>query len=316
MTFPGRDASSRIAVSVCTRNRPTDLRRALTSLASSSMRPGQILVSDDSDDLLRHEAALVCRDFPGVTYLSGPRRGLSANRNNCLAHLSPNVEIVLFIDDDVVVPRDFLARIVRALRRAPERTIVTGFEYRDGFRVTPHNCSFWGHQEKDPKDAGDVHAICINAAAFPRALFDSVRFDELLWYGSDEIDLCARAEEAGFQVVFDPALFVYHHRSPVNRTEYVHFQDASRLYTTYKRYRWIERRRGKAGLYALLASAHLLASVAVRRRRVSDLRLALRAIRTARSYGRAYRSSTSSSRSGRQRDRGERPVVKSATEEG
>jgi GT2 family glycosyltransferase len=296
MTLPSGDGSSRVALCVCTRNRPTELRRALTSVALSSMRPDQILVSDDSDDHLQHEAALVCNDLPGVTYLSGPRRGLSANRNNCLAHLSPNIEIVLFIDDDVVVPPEFLSRAVETFRRAPERSVVTGFEYRDGFRVTPHNCSFWGHQEKEPQGAGDVHAICINAAAFPRVLFDSVRFDELLWYGSDEIDLCARAEQAGFRVVFDPALFVYHGRSPVNRTEYVAFQDSSRLYTTYKRYRWIEKRRGKAALYAILAPAHLLASVALKRRRLQDVALAARAIATARRYARTYRRSTTSER--------------------
>jgi GT2 family glycosyltransferase len=293
VTVPGPDASSRIALCVCTRNRPTELRRALTSVATSCMRPAQTVVSDDSDDDLQRETAAVCEEFPFVSYTTGPRRGLSANRNNSLALVSPEVEIVLFIDDDVVLPPEFLSSITDTLRRTPERTIVTGFEYRDGYRVTPHNCSFWGHQEKEPRDTGDVHAICINATAFPRALFDSVRFDEQLRYGSDEIDLCARAERAGFRVLFDPALFVYHHRSPVNRQEYIRLQDASRLYATYKRYRWIERNRQKALMYAVLAPLHLLGSVAVRRRRIRDLPLALAVIATAARYARTHRLSCS-----------------------
>jgi GT2 family glycosyltransferase len=314
VTVAGPDALSRVALCVCTRNRPTELQRALTSVTTSSMRPAQTLVSDDSDDDLQPKILAVCEEFPFVTYAMGPRRGLSANRNNCLACVSRDIETVLFIDDDVVLPREFLTSITDTLRRAPERTIVTGYEYRDGYRVIPHNCSFWGHQEREPQDPGDVHAICINATAFPRALFDFVRFDEQLRYGSDEIDLCARAEQVGFRVLFDPALFVYHQRSPVNRTEYIHFRDASRIYTTYKRYRWIEKRRGKAALYALVAPAHLLASVAMHRRRTSDLRLALHAIRTARNYVQAYRSSTSSSRNERQRDRSEPPITSAAEE--
>ena len=312
MTVPAPEARLDVVLCICTRNRPAELRRALTSVGTSSAQPARILVSDDSDDDLRQETAVVCNGFPRVTYLAGPRRGLSANRNNCLAHVPSETDVVFFIDDDVVLPREFLATAVQTLRRAPARTIVTGFEYRDGVRVAPHNCSFWGHQEKPPSDAGDLHALCINATAFPRSLFESVRFDELLRYGSDEIDLCVRAESAGFRVLFDPGLFVHHERSPVNRREYVAFQDASRLYATYKRYRWVEGRRGKATLYAILAPAHLVASVALRRRRPRDVFRAVRAVATAWRYAETYRRSTAAERDARRRDRSERDAVPAA----
>jgi GT2 family glycosyltransferase len=286
---PRLERAAKIALCICTRNRPQELRRALISIRGSSLQPSEILVSDDSDR--EHETAAVCVDFPGVSYLQGPRRGLSSNRNNCLAHLPPEVDTVMFMDDDVVLPPRFLATLAQRIRDAPPNAIVTGFEYRDGFKVTPHNCSFWGHQEKPPASEADVHAICINATAFPRSLFDSLRFDDLLRYGSEEIDICARAEQAGFRVVFDPTLFVHHRRSPVNRDEYSHFQDASRLYTTYKRYRWIEGKRGKTLMYSVLAPLHLLVSVATKRRSVKDLRLALTAIATAVRYARTNRLS-------------------------
>jgi len=301
-----------VALCICTRNRPGELRRALASVAASSVQPARIVVSDDSDDDVRAQTAEVCREFARVTHVTGPRRGLSANRNNCLTRVPADVDLVLFVDDDVVVPREFVGAAMEAFLRAPERTVVTGFEYRDGVRVLPHNPSFWGHQEKPPTGEGDLHAICINATAFPRSLFDLIRFDELLRYGSDEIDICVRAENAGFRVLFDPALFVYHERSPVNRDEYVEFQDASRLYATYKRYRWVEGRPVKATLYALLAPAHVVASAAVRRRRLRDVFVALRAVAKARRYAQVYRRSRAADGKPGRRDRSEQDVVSAA----
>jgi GT2 family glycosyltransferase len=312
VTRSAGEAPVEVALCICTRNRPGELRRALTSVAESSVEPAYIVVSDDSDHELQRETADACREFPHVTYVTGPCRGLSANRNNCLTRVPAETDVVLFIDDDVVVPREFIAAAVEAFLHAPEQTVVTGFELRDGFRVLPHNCSFWGHQEKPPSGAGDLHAICINATVFPRSLFDSVRFDELLRYGSDEIDICVRAEKAGFRVLFDPALFVYHERSPVNRRKYGEFQDASRLYATYKRYRWVEGRPVKAAVYAILAPAHVLVSVAVRGRRPGDVVLAFRAIATARRYAKTYRRSSAANRKAGGPDRSGRNAVSAA----
>jgi glycosyltransferase involved in cell wall biosynthesis len=286
-----REVAPKVAVCICTRNRPQELRRALASIAGSSFLPRQVLVSDDSDPELAGETAAVCRAFPDVTYISGPRRGLSANRNNCLSHLSDDVDAVVFIDDDVVLPPSFLPIASERIRRAQPNAIVTGFEYRDGFEVTPHNCSFWGHQEKRPESNSDVHAICINATIFPRSLFESLSFDELLRYGSEEADICARAERAGFLVTFAPDLFAYHWRSQINREEYAQFQDASRLYATFKRYAWIEGNSGKALTYSVLAPLHLLASVTAKRRSRREIRAALAAIGTAARYARSYQRS-------------------------
>lgn len=284
------ETAPNIAVCICTRNRPEELRRALGSVLSSSVRPAQIVVSDDSDSDERHDTATVCSTFPEITYVVGPRGGLSRNRNNCLAHVSRAVDAVVFIDDDVVMPPDFLSIAAKSITSEAANTIITGFENRAGLIVTPHNSSFWGHQEKQPRGDGGIHAICINATIFPRSVFAAIQFDDLLHYGYEEIDLCTRAEHAGFRVVFNPRMSVYHSLSPINRDEYSQFQDASRLYTTYKRYRWIERARVKAFIYAVSAPAHLIASVAMRKRRTHDVRASFASIKAAARYARVYAS--------------------------
>src|SRR5262249_53104814 len=147
-----------------------------------------------------------------------------------------------------------------ALARAETPTVFTGREYKDGTEVRPHNLSFWGHLEVEPRAAGDLHAICINATVFPRSLFELVRFDDALWYGSEEADIAAQAEAVGYRIAFLPELVVDHHPSATNRAEYSAEVEVSRLYATYKRYRWIERNRLKAAAYAFLAPAHHVAS--------------------------------------------------------
>jgi GT2 family glycosyltransferase len=248
-----------LAVCICTRNRPAELRRALESVRGSTALLAQVVVSDDSDMPDAEATVSVCAEFSGVTYLTGPRRGLAANRNHCLNHLDDRIELVVFIDDDAVLRTDFLER-ARAILEHDRGSILTGCEHDGNQRVCPRNRSFWGLQERLPRGPGDYHAVCMNAALFPRALFDRVRFDEALLYGYEEADIAAQAEAAGYRIRFSPELVNDHRRSPVNRDEYAAVQDASRLYATFKRYAWLEARYTHAAAFGLLAPFHLLAS--------------------------------------------------------
>lgn len=249
---------TKTALCICTRNRPDDVEKALSSVFRAMLVPSQIIVSDDSDESKAVQTRRVCADFSGVIYCRGPRRGLGANRNCCLDHLASDIEAISFIDDDVVVTPSFFSMAVEAYTVAPLKVIITGGEHKNGVHVTPHNCSFWGHQEVKPRGVDDYHAIVINATLFPRQLFDAARFDEALRYGSEEIDMCAQAEALGYSIRYVPGLSNDHYPSQINREEYAHVIESSRLYSTYKRYRWLEGSRIKAAMFALLAPLHLL----------------------------------------------------------
>jgi glycosyltransferase involved in cell wall biosynthesis len=275
-----------IALCICTRNRPQDLRNALTAAQESVLLPAQIIVSDDSDEAQAPETQAVCASFPGVTYLSGPHRGLSANRNHCLAHLTDEIEAVSYIDDDVTIRPDFLLRAAERLKDAPAKTIITGRECKNGLDVTPHNCSFWGHQDVPPRGPDDYHTIVINTTLFPRFLFAEASFDEALRYGSEEADMCAQAEAIGYRISFCPELVNDHHPSTVNREEYKQFVEASRLYSTYKRYRWLERKPLKSAIFGILAQMHMTAGI-LKSGRLKNFKDAWEAIGTAARYARS-----------------------------
>lgn len=276
-----------IGLCICTRNRPRELHRALQAVRRSTVSPACVVVSDDSDADQAAHTALVCATLPWVTLVAGPRRGLGANRNTCLRRLPPSISFVVFIDDDVVLRPEFVARTQQAISQAPPRTIITGWESKNGLRVTPRNLSFWGHQEVLPRGKDDYHAIVINATVFPRPLFEHAQFDERLRYGSEEVDMCAQAERASYRIRFSAELVNDHYPSEINRDEYPRYQEASRLYATYKRYRWLEARPLKAWAYAALAPLHMIAGLA-KNGRLAALPAALRAIAIARGYARAY----------------------------
>src|SRR5262249_39237624 len=87
-----------ISVAVCTRERPADLARCLSSLEGSTERPLEILVIDNAPD--SSTTRLVVEQFPAVEYYCEPQRGLSAARNAALEHARG--DIVAFIDDDAI----------------------------------------------------------------------------------------------------------------------------------------------------------------------------------------------------------------------
>ena len=248
-----------ISVCVCTRNRPEELRQALTSLQRSSSAIGATVVSDDSTD--DRTNAMLHRDYPDVTYLAGPRRGLGANRNNALRAVSTSH--VMFLDDDAMLGDRFIDTVLTCLATMTDaeadRTIVTGIENRNGTVVFPHEQSFLGFQNRAYATGSTLKTIVINSAVFPMGLFSRVLFDEQLIYGSDEVDLAVRAMQAGFVLRLCPEAVNFHFPSAVNRDFYRPYTDASRLYVTFKRYFFVEKRLVRAFLYAALGPAHLLA---------------------------------------------------------
>ena len=231
-------------------NRPDDLDAAIASVRAGSEQPFELIVSDDGGGTARAVA-----EKHGATYVSGPARGLSANRNTAIAASSG--QLIAFIDDDVIVSPDFIARA----SAQPTDVVTTGWEenYAGGSprKVTPHNASFLGFQREDPR--GQYRSIVINATVFPAQLFESALFDEQIRYGYEEIDMAKHAVTLGWRIRYDDAMWVEHHPSPTNRDSYNASLNISRLYITHKSYALYEKAPLKAAVFNVAASLHHLA---------------------------------------------------------
>jgi len=272
-----------VSVCICARNRPDDLRRALASVSQSSLAPAQIIVSDDSDD--DRVKALVVDHELSIAYTRGPRTGLGANRNNAISLATG--DYLLFMDDDAALGEDFFHEMERYMagmtvaRRA--RTIFTGVEVKSGRTIVPNEQGVLGFQSRAYESDDSLRTVVINAALFPRRLFDRVRFDPSLSYGYDEVDVTTQAVALGFTIwpCFDAVNF--HYPSPVGREGYHHFTDASRLYVTLKRRRWTEESRLRAWPGFGLAILHLYIA-SIKRSGLGGFREARRAVAQAWAY--------------------------------
>jgi glycosyltransferase involved in cell wall biosynthesis len=250
-----------LSLCICTMNRPDELDRCLNSVFQNTETPDEVIVSDDSPDPRSTQA--VVANYPGVIYQTGKRRGLSANRNVCI-HRATSSHLI-FIDDDVRVPHNFVATARHLINTDPQ-TLITGYEMNhggvgqqeQGRKVVPHNADFWGVQRLPVNH--QYRAIVINATIFPRTLFTQASFDEQLRYGCDEIDMARHATALGYSIVYHDELYVHHYPSPVNREQYKRFIHASRFYTTTKAYWYYDHSRLKALIYLLLAPLQLAAS--------------------------------------------------------
>jgi glycosyltransferase involved in cell wall biosynthesis len=238
----------------------------------------QIVVADDSDD--NRVLEVVDQQSLEVIYIKGPRVGLGANRNAALDRATE--DYVLFLDDDAELGPDYL-RIVRdRLRELPqgirERTIVTGAEVQHGRAITPSEQGILGFQNRPYQDGEPMRTVVINATLFPRGLFQSVRFDPLLRYGYDEVDMTTQAVEAGFTIIPCFNAVNYHFPSQINRHEYQIYMNASRLYVTLKRRRWTEQRPLRAWLGFGLAVSHVYLGSIRRKSGIAGMREARRTV--------------------------------------
>ena len=260
-----------LSILICTRNRPADLDRCLSSIPDRD--DIQIVVSDDGEGAQAAHAG----KFPRVEWVVGPRRGLGANRNKVFSRARGRY--VLFLDDDAALGGNFLAETLpRAQAQAD--CIVTGIESNKGLILFPSKPSFLGHQNIKYRDGEELRTVVINAAIFPRSLLDKIRFDEEIIYGYDEVDISAAAVAAGGRIVLCPNALNYHDSSPKGRDAYQAQLEVARIAVTFKRYRWFEGNMAKAYVFLVVSALHLYLYV-LRRKGLKGVGDATRTLREA-----------------------------------
>ncbi|KAA1425832.1 glycosyltransferase [Nocardioides antri] len=165
-----------ITVVVCTRNRPTQLRRCLDSLDRLDYRDVHVLVVDNAP--VDSATEKVCRDRPvgsrPVDYVREAAPGLSRARNRALREI--NRELVAFVDDDEVVDRHWLSALVEEFTADPEVAAVTGLVLPADLSAMPQvRFERWGGHSKGRgfvRTAVDPsYQRSVQPAVYPRPTF-------------------------------------------------------------------------------------------------------------------------------------------------
>ena len=244
------DTPLMLCVAICTRNRPQQLADCLQSLESSDLVDEVIVSSDGSDDETEKVALSVAGKFRRFSFLRGPRRGLAANRNNCIAAVRS--AYVLFLDDDARLSASFVEVALSAA--GPDR-LVTGWELRNNHRVTPHDPDFLGFQRLAPN--GGPKGIVINSTLFPTDFLRSRGFDDFYEFGSEEIDIAFGAAKRGLEIVEIDEGNVHLHVEN-SREGNDEAATASRVYFGVRRYRDYERSASNLTAFLVLVLANAL----------------------------------------------------------
>jgi GT2 family glycosyltransferase len=239
----------RLAACITTRNRTQGLDACLRALSDSNIKPYTAVVSDDSPEYeVQQKNREVVERYPGTIYLTGPRSGVCANRNHAVNAIPESkTDLIAFIDDDICVEPDFIGRAIdRYTQMPPDQrncTILSGVSgNEEGYETVPTKLSFQGYF--CPTDT--PQAVSIHAAVFPRSFFEKEQWDENIFFGYEDAELCLRALKRGYQILHCPELRVL---STVDNkstlavagiaklTNYEIYVEAARLYVGIKRYK-------------------------------------------------------------------------------
>lgn len=240
----------RLSACITTRNRPQRLDECLKALWNSSYKPHLVIVSDDSASLdMQLENQQIIQKYPGTSYILGPQIGVCANRNNALNGIpSGETDLVAFIDDDICVEPNFIDLATERYQKMPaedvNKTILSGISRTpNGHVMSPGKLNFRGYFS-----ASDVpETVAIHAAIFPIAFLEAEKWDENIFFGYEDAELCLRALRREYKIVDCPELEVLHlayenqsslHVPDIgNMSNYEISIEAARLYVGIKRYK-------------------------------------------------------------------------------
>lgn len=209
-----RYSRCRVAVAVCTANRPEMLRLCLDLIGSQVVPPRvivDVVVVDNEDAPNNHE---VVQSFSGlagfpVHYVHEPRRGISRARNAALEKCrSLDVDWIAFTDDDCRVSPTWLASLLGGAGRYGADVV---YGRREFLCLEP--MPFWAMRlERDICAEGQLltRAATHNVLLATRLLGEgdaSMWFDERLAHGEDT-DFFHRLALQGARIVYSAEALV------------------------------------------------------------------------------------------------------------
>ena len=113
---------------ICTYMRPKPLLSLLQSVQTQTLYPDEILIIDGSTNQ-DTEQILIENQFKNLRYFLVPdkHRGLTKQRNYGIERVGSEVQIVCFLDDDIVLNSDYFEQLIKTYEVYPEALGVGGY---------------------------------------------------------------------------------------------------------------------------------------------------------------------------------------------
>lgn len=184
-------------------NRKDDLRENLAAIARQTVAPLEVIVVDnDSHD---GTPEMVVAEFPHVHLIRTPHSKYGACETFNLGFASARGQFVGILDDDVVLPEDYVERMLAEFEREPPTTVVLSP------KVLEPQMPDW-YKNAPAVNTPRYMATFRGCASMARkaALREAGYYDVRLFIFGNERDLTARLLNLGYRVKMVPSIEVFH----------------------------------------------------------------------------------------------------------
>lgn len=174
------------SIVIPTFERPDDLNNCLNSLSKTNQKyipPYEIIVSDDSNS--DSSRILIEKDFPHVNWGEGKKIGPAGNRNAGVNRARG--EWIVFLDDDCIAQKGYLAAYAAAINKYPNLFVFEGKIFADRPKKT------WSEGCPENESGGMLWTsnLCIK-----KTLFDNIGgFDERFVIAYEDVDFAYRLKK-------------------------------------------------------------------------------------------------------------------------
>jgi len=106
---------------ICTYMRPKSLLALLNSVSNQSLYPNEIIIVDGSIDTNTKEMFSI-EFFENLSYylVDKKDRGLTKQRNYGISKVSDSIDIVCFLDDDIVLTKTYFKNLINTYSKYPD----------------------------------------------------------------------------------------------------------------------------------------------------------------------------------------------------
>jgi len=223
VTEPHTDATLRTTAVVSTWNKREDLRENLRALLLQTLPFESIVVVDNASS--DGTAEMVRREFPSVRLIEMPHPNFGACETFNLGFAASSSPLTAILDDDIVMPPDWLEKATARLQREPPSTAIVSTQVDEP--GTPE--SYWQSPRVNQERYMSTFRGCASLAR-TRALREAGGYDERLYIYGNERDLTCRLLNLGYRVLQYPGCRVFHKTpfgiKPGRRSLYYHARNA------------------------------------------------------------------------------------------
>lgn len=220
MTAPGADGSAKVgAVIITMGNRPDELRALLDSVAKQDGDPVETVVVGNGAPV---------PDVPdGVRTVELPENlGIPGGRNVGIEAFGPagtDVDILLFLDDDGLLPRADTAELCRAAFAADPELGIISFRIADPDTGVTQRRHVPRLRASDPMHSSRVTTFLGGANAVrSRVIAEAGPLPGEFFYAHEETDLAWRALDAGWMIDYRSDMVLHHPTTAPSRHAVYH----------------------------------------------------------------------------------------------